>query len=321
MGGLDAHTKPERLVGAVSAASTPNALAVWSSSGRDWIVVTEGLMEQLRATVDQLGDRFVRTFPELVASDLMRRLVDQQPLRGGFRTSLGSFLYFSAVAFFAGHEVGHHLGGHDGHYVQGAHAEHDDDDGNQVDAAWLTKQALEREADLIGLRLCRMSMIKLLSKLWEIERFGAEERRNFQRVLAALLGTGALAAVLRISPRTIDWGALPGRSHPPSAVRVLTLAGSISRSVKESFSDLDDTSREWIQMMSLELVAGETIIPGTDIDRIYQERLARGGEPAAIRATGIRKALHDPRFYRYDGQLEDQLLSIKPTLRPRSRSS
>ena len=311
-------TEPERLVAAISLASTPNALAIWSSSRRDWIVISVGLMELLRNSVDDLGRAFARTFPEIMETTLMQRLQSQPPLRGGFETSLGSFLYFSAVAFFAGHEAGHHLAGHDAHYVDGAHAEQSGEANEAADERWLTKQALERDADLLGLRLCRMAMTKLLSQLWEVEQYSAAERRSYQRVLAALLGTGAMTAALRITPREVDWDELPSRDHPPAVIRVLTLAGSISRAIKEGFSDLDDTSRRWIRLMSMELVTGATINPGTEVDRIYQERLARGGEPAAIRATGIRKALHDSRLADYTTQLEAALASIKPKLRPRT---
>jgi hypothetical protein len=275
-------------------------------------------MELLRKSVDDLGRAFARTFPEIMETTLMQRLQSQPPLRGGFETSLGSFLYFSAVAFFAGHEAGHHLAGHDAHYVDGAHAEQSGEANEAADERWLTKQALERDADLLGLRLCRMAMTKLLSQLWEVEQYSAAERRSYQRVLAALLGTGAMTAALQITPREVDWDELPSRVHPPAVIRVLTLAGSISRAIKEGFSDLDDTSRKWICLMSMELVSGATINPGTEVDRIYQERLARGGEPAAIRATGIRKALHDPRFADYTTQLEAALASIKPKLRPRT---
>jgi hypothetical protein len=311
-------SEPQRLVAAISLASTGNALAVWSSSRRDWIVVSVGLMELLRDAVDDLGRDFARTFPELMETDLMQRLQSKPPLRGGFETSLGSFLYFSALAFFAGHEAGHHLAGHDGYYVDGAHAEQSAEGNDTADESWPTKQALEREADLIGLKLCRMSMTKLLSQLWEVDHYSVAERRSYQRVLAALLGTGAMTAALRITPREVDWEELPSRVHPPAGIRVLTLAESLSRAIAEGFSDLDDTSRKWIRLMSLELVAGATINPGTDLDRVYQERLARGGEPAAIRATGMRKALHDPRFSDYNARLDAALALIKPRLRPRT---
>ncbi len=311
-------SEPTRLVAAISLASAQNALAVWSSSRRDWIVVSVGLMELLRNAVDELGREFARTFPEIMETGLMQRLQSKPPLRGGFETSLGSFLYFSALAFFAGHEAGHHLAGHDGYYVGGAHAEQSAEANDAADETWLAKQALEREADLIGLKLCRMSMTKLLSQLWEVDQYSVAERRSYQRVLAALLGTGAMTAALRITPRQIDWDDLPSRNHPPAVIRVLTLAGSMSRSINEGFSDLDDISRKWIRLMSLELVAGATINPGTEADRVYQARLARGGEPAAVRATGMRKALHDPRFHDYDARLDAALASIKPRLRPRT---
>lgn len=70
-------------------------------------------------------------------------------------------------------------------------------------------------------------------------------------------------------------------------------------------------------MMSLEVAVGATIAPGTDADRIQQERLARGGEPAAIRATGIRKALNDSKFRKYVAQLDATIKRIRPRLKSR----
>jgi hypothetical protein len=61
-----------------------------------------------------------------------------------------------------------------------------------------------------------------------------------------------------------------------------------------------------------------TIKPGTDVDRVYQERIARGGEPAEIRALGIRKALHDLQLAQYNEALSASLQGIKPQLRPRN---
>lgn len=69
--------------------------------------------------------------------------------------------------------------------------------------------------------------------------------------------------------------------------------------------------------MSLEVAVGATVVPGTVAHRIQQERIARGGELAAMRATGIRKALHDPTFRKYVAQLDAKIKEIRPRLKPR----
>lgn len=310
-------SKPERLVAAISASTEANALAVWTNSRNDWIVLSHGLMDLLRSGSDILDDRLIAAFPEVMHSELTLRLLQQDPLPG-FRTTLSSLIYFGAIAFFTGHEAGHHLAGHDGHFVNGAHAEQLYTSNALEFGPWLTAQALEHEADLIGLTLAKRAMAKLLSKLWEVRTFSLEEQQSYQRVLAILIGVGAMAAVLRIVPREIKWEGVPGLSHPPSVVRALTLATSLSASFKESFGQLDATSRKWIRLMSLEIAASATIRPETPVDQIYQARLKRGGEPAAIRATGIRKALNDPQFHDYRARLVTALQVVRQKLKSRT---
>jgi hypothetical protein len=313
---------PERLVAAISSSETANALAVWSGSGRDWIVLSEGLMELLRGQMDGIAERFTEAFPELIGTNLMQRLLDEKPLSGGFKTSLSSFLYFAAIAFFTGHETGHHLAGHESQYPKRAHAEYSEDNAIDRGDDSLVGQSLERDADVLGLTLCRIAMTCLLSKLWEVpeaEKLSDDERQAFQRVLAALISTGALAAAAFIKPKSIDdWQKVRGNSHPPAVARLLTIASSISLAIKENFHGIDNFYRRWIRLMSLEVAVGATIKPGTDADRICQERIARGGEPAAIRATGIRKALFDPNFRRYMARLDSTMITIRPLLNPRN---
>jgi hypothetical protein len=311
---------PEKLVAVISSSRKPNALAVWSRSGRDWIVLSEGLMEQLRDQVDGIAERFAATFPDLMDTDLMRRLFAKAPFSGGFESSFSSFLYFAAIAFFTGHEAAHHLAGHESQYPERAHAEHSENNAIDPGGDWLIGHALERDADVLGVTLCRIAMTELLCKLWEVteaEHLSAYERQIFQRVLAALMSTGALAAAVFIKPKSIDWTQVPEKSHPPAVARLLTLASSISFAIKENFHGLDGIHRRWIRIMSLEVAVGATIARGTEAGRIQQERIARGGEPAAIRATGIRKALNDPTFRKYMAQLDATMKEIRPRLKPR----
>ena len=310
----------EKLVATISSSAIPNALAVWSRSGRDWIVLSEGLMELLRDGMEAIATRFEVAFPDLIETDLMQRLLSEKPLSGGFKTSLSSFLYFAAVAFVTGHEAGHHIAGHQSQYPKRAHAEHSENDAIDWDGAWLIGQALERDADLVGLTLSRIAMTQLLSKLWtvtEAENLSSHEQQIFQRVLAALISTGALTSAVLFKPENFDWVDVPGSSHPPAVARLVTLALSISLAIKKNFRGLDTPYRRRIKVMSLEVAVGATIAPGSNADRIQQERITRGGEPAAIRATGIRKALNDPTFRKYLAQLDAKIKEIRPSLKPR----
>ncbi|WP_128106515.1 hypothetical protein [Azoarcus sp. DN11] len=312
--------QPEILVAAISSSTKANALAVWSSSGRDWIVFSEGLMVLLCDQMDCVAARFAATFPDLMNTKLMQRLLAESPLPGGFTNALSSFLYFAAVAFFTGHEAGHHLAGHATQYPKHAHAEDSESGAIDTGGEWLIGHALERDADLLGLTLCRIAMIRLLSKLWgveEAENLSADKRQIFQCVLAAMISTGALTAAVFIKPKSIDWDNVPNGTHSPAVARLLTLATSISDAIKKNFHDLDPIYRRWIRLMSLEVAVGASIKPGTDADRLQQERSARGGEPAAIRATGIRKALYDPTFRKYTAQLNATIKEIRPRLKPR----
>lgn len=311
---------PQRLVGLVSASSDANALAVWGSTKYDWIVVSEGLMQLLYASADDMATRLTAAFPEMFQSQLGRRLQAVSPLSGGFQTSLGSFLYFAAISFFVGHEAGHHLAGHDGHYVSGAHAELGDSSMAREGSNMTTEQALEIQADRIGLNISRNAIAQLLSKLWEIRTFSEHEKLEYQRVLAILLNAGVMMSAVKIRPKTIEWSDVPGSTHPPAVARVVLLSMSLSRSIKLNFDSLDDVSRRWIRAKCLDVVAGATIRPGSQEDKVLQERLARGGEPAAIRAVGIRKAMFDPQLAAYYEQIDNHLDAIRAQLLPRFKA-
>lgn len=312
---------PQRLVGIVSASTDANALAVWGSTEYDWIVVSEGLMQLLYASADDMATRLTEAFPELLQSQLGQRLQATPPLKGGFQTSLGSFLYFAAISFFVGHEAGHHLAGHDGHFLSGAHAEFDDRSTAQEGPNMTTEHALELQADRVGLTICRIVTAQLLSKLWEIRTFTEHEKHEYQRVLAILLCGGAMMSAVRIKPKAIEWSDVLGRTHPPAVARVIILSMSLSRSIKANLHCLDDVSRRWIGLKCLDVAAGATIKSGSPEDQVLQERLARGGEPAAIRAVGLRKALFDPQLTAYYEQLDNHLDAIRPQLRPRYKAA
>lgn len=311
---------PKRLVCVISASERANALAVWGATEHDWIVISEGLMKILHAAADDMGDRVAAAFPELFESRLGQSLVDIPPLTGGFRSTLGSFLYFAGISYFVGHEAGHHLSGHDGYYLSGAHAEAHDNLDVQRSETKTTEQALEHQADQVGLKICRIVVTKLLTKLWDVRSFSEAEKVEYQRALAILLTGGAMMSVVKIKPTAFDWSDVSGRTHPPAVVRIISVAMQLSAALRKNFGHLDKVSRKWIRLKCLEVAVGATIKPGSEEDKIFQERVRRG-EPAAIRAVGIRKAIHDPRLRKYYRQLDKSLEAVRPQLRPRTANT
>jgi hypothetical protein len=95
-------TAPDRLVSVIVASETPNAYAIWSESGRDWVVLTTGLLDLLRDRADAAASRYIEEFPEVFRSPLAKRILTKRPLGGGFQATIGSLLYVAGVGFFAG---------------------------------------------------------------------------------------------------------------------------------------------------------------------------------------------------------------------------
>jgi hypothetical protein len=65
-------------------------------------------------------------------------------------------------------KAGHHLGGHDGYHISGAHAEAQSDQSEPSAPSKFTEQTLEHEADRIRLRICRITLMKLPIKLCNV---------------------------------------------------------------------------------------------------------------------------------------------------------
>ena len=311
---------PQRLVAAVSASEISNAIAIWGATENDWIIVSEGLMRMLIGAAEDMSMRLTKAFPELFDSELGKKLQAVKLPAAGFRTAIGAYLYFAAISFFTGHEAGHHLAGHDGYFNSGAHAEAGDEQAGQEVAARMTEQALECEADKIGIRIYRSVATKLLCKLVETRSFTELEQRAYQRILAILISAGAMMAVVRIKPRDFKWIDFTGKSHPPAAVRITIMAAELSAAIMENFNQLDDVSRRWIRVNCLEVAACATIDPGTKEDKIYQEWLMSGDEPAAIRTVGIERLLNDTQFKKYRDELDQYIKALRPKLRPRMKA-
>lgn len=307
--------RPEKLRAVISASKTENALAVWGSSKIDWVVMSDGLLQLLQAGANDVGSLLVESQPWLFETALGRRL-QQIPALPGCQTPTASFLYFAAVTFFVGHEAGHHYLGHDGYYNAGAHAERGDVD--PVTASPLTAQALEFQADRYGAGLARRSMAFWLTQLWDIEKFTDEEIATYQGFLAVFLSVGVMMALVRIKPRPIeDWTVAVNAGHPPAVLRMVGISDCLTAVLKEHLKKVPDDARRSIRLFSLSLAAETTIGPGSKYDELRQERLAREGNAAALRAVGLRRAIYDPATPAYLEEIQRRLDDIRPQLTPR----
>lgn len=309
---------PERLVCVIAASEKSNAYAIWSSTKYDWVVLTEGLLTELRDSADDAACRIDERMPEILQSALGQRIITLPPLRGGFQTALGSLLYVAAIGFFVGHEVGHHIEGHDGYYAEGAPAEVASDSSSEVGADALIKQALEFQADRHGVLISRVVLMRFLLKLVDVANYSEREQRQYNRVIALLLSAGVLMSLVIIRPRGIDWIRIGKATHPPTVLRALEISAELTASIKANFNKLTEAERRWIRLLSLELAAQGTIVSGSYEDKMFQERRKRN-EPAALRAVGLRAALYDPHVQTYIEKVAISLDPVKPRLHPRRK--
>lgn len=311
---------PDRLVCVISESKKSNAYAIWGSTRCDWIVLTEGLLIELRNSANEAGRRFSEMSPETLQTPLGKRIQSLTPLSGGFQTALGSLLYVAAIGFFIGHEAGHHLNGHDGYYVNGVHAEVVSDQELGTDKDALIKQALEFQADQYGVLISSRIMMSFILESIDAKDYSEHEKQQYSRTIAALLSTGVLMALVKIRPQAIDWVAIENSTHPPAALRVIAISAHLSVTIKQNFGSLNETARKWIRLMSLELAAQGAIKSKSKEERVFQECVIRK-EPAALRAVGIRAALHDPTVPIYLEKIRQSLKAVKPCLLKKKRSA
>jgi hypothetical protein len=311
---------PERLVGIIVDGQKPNALAAWPQSGFDWIVLSTGLIQRLSDAADDFGRKYCAAFPRLNAL-LERFFPDLQPIAAGPSSALGSLIFFGGVAYFAGHEAGHHLGGHSSYYGRGGRAHSEADNGLWGgDESGLAAQALEVHADRVGLRLMRMAVLQLMIQSVQLREFSVEEKAAYQELMAILISAGAMMAAAIFNPARVEWERVQMRTHPPSTARVLLLAMQLSADFKNGFDALPSRTRKWIGVASLE-AALEAVFKPKDLVEFEQFlRRKKRGEPAAVRYLGARKLLYETRFSDYVRELHLRLASLTPDLAPRTRS-
>lgn len=309
---------PERLVCVISSSELSNAYAIWSSTKYDWVVLTGGLLTALRNSADLAACRLADRIPEVLQSALGKRIFSVPPLSGGFQTALSSLLYVAAIGFFVGHEAGHHLEGHDGYYADGAHVEDTCEPCSDVSEHSMIKQALEFQADYYGVLISRRVLLHFLLKLVDVACYSELEQRQYNRVIAVLLSAGVLMSLAIIRPRTIDWIQVESATHPPATLRAIKISAELTESIKAYFKKLTEADRRWIRILALELAAQGAIVSGSKEDKIYQERSKRN-EPAALRAVGIRSALHDSHSQNYFEKIAKCLNPLKARLQPRKK--
>jgi len=265
---------PALIRGVISAAPCANALAAWGDRQRHWIVVTEGLMTALRDAAEVHAARLLAAFPAVFAAVPGRRLLAATPLQG-FDTMLGALLYFGAMSFVASHELGHHLAGHGAYFS-----------GQDHKGRWDVPQALERQADAIGVAAALLSVDKLMRRLFAAAGLPPPDLRQQQALVAIVFTAGVLTAAARLVPAAFDFNG----AHSPNAYRMLRIAATLMRPLR-SLPLLDDAARKSIRRQCLEAVLG----PSQQV-------------------RGMQQALHDPAFQAYTSQLDAGFRLFKENL-------
>jgi hypothetical protein len=82
---------------------------------------------------------------------------------------------------------------------------------------------------------------------------------------------------------------------------------------------LDRKVLRLIRVKALEVALGATLDPKVMKSEQFLTMLSRG-EPAAIHASGVRKALDDQKFAQYQKTLAAALKAVSPRLRPRTEA-
>lgn len=316
IGRRDYGEAPERLSAVICASDVENALAVWGNPKHDWIVLSEGLIALLQAGANQMGTRLISSHPWVLDTALGEAIQSTECLPG-LDSPISSFFYFSAIAFFVGHESGHHVLGHDGYYLAGAHAEVSLGPDSSHVKTLITEQALEFQADRYGVMVARVVMTEWLVQHCDIREYTEVEKTAYQFVLTTMLSAGTLMAATKIKLGPMDWEVVPERTHPPGVLRLVGLSDSLTAAIKASFTMLSDDARRSIRLYAFQLAAEGAIIPGTKEDKVFQERRIKEGNLAALRAIGLLQAIYDPQTTLYMARIQDSLNEVLQQLKPR----
>lgn len=275
---------PERLCAVLSASEREMALAV--DGLRDWILVSKGLIARLFQVAEDLAPRLMAE-TGMRETGLGRRLTTLPPMHGGFTSALSSLLFTGALAFFVGHEIGHHLEGHLG--LLGSHATGDIFELPRN----IVEQALEVDADERGVIVSRQTMGLYLLQAIESREYSEAEKSEYHAVLAMLLSAGLFLCMAHLRPKAVSFKDRSDKSHPPGSLRVLLVSMYLTSSIKTIFK-ITEKYRRQVRMISLDMASEACVEPGTKAAALLKERRAnRKGEPHGMRALGLRRAIFD----------------------------
>ncbi|MES2244206.1 MAG: hypothetical protein V4639_15125, partial [Pseudomonadota bacterium] len=227
--------RPERLCAVICSSTQPNAIAAWGK--RDWIVISDALMVRLHRSAEALAPQVMHDMG--MEETRLGALIRKAEPAPGFSTALASCLYVGAVGFIAGHEVGHHLEGHDGYYLHGAVRFREASDQDLK----LEQQALEIGPDERGAIISRQILITFLMKFSDGKTLSQEAQAEYQAVIATVLSVGLFSVLAVIRPKSIGMKEASEKRHPPGALRALMLSmGGVKHQVQHRFIGL----RNWV---------------------------------------------------------------------------
>jgi hypothetical protein len=299
--------RSERLCAVFCSSPEPNAIAAWGK--RDWIAISDALMVRLHKSAEALAPQVMHDIG--VEKTRLGAVMQKAKPAPGLSTAMASCLYIGAVGFIAGHEVGHHLEGHDGYYSSGSVRLRDASDQELK----LEQQALEIGPDERGAIISRQILTTFLMKFFDGETLSQEVQAEYQAVVATVLSVGLFSALAVIRPRSIGMKDASEKRHPPGALRALLLSMYLSEKIKECFGLLSPPLRRQIRMVSLDIAAAESVGKGAKEAAILNR--AKKNEPLGLRAAGIRRALFDPDLRHHLRKLLEIRSRLQPTLHPR----
>lgn len=299
---------PERLRAVISASTKKeNALAVQGAS--DWIVISVALMTRLADVCERLTPELM-TDTGLNNTGLGKRLTTLPPTNAEFTSATSSLLFAGALAFFLGHEIGHHLDG--GLGIQ----EHASSDLARLPANDV-EQALEIVADERGVIISRQVLATHLDDYLEFREYTDFEQAEFQVAIALLVSVSVFLCMAILRPRSFELDQMERMKHPPGALRVLWMSTHLTETVKSTMPLVSNQMRRHIRFVALDMAALASIEVGTAPDGVLKERVGKRNEPLGIRALSIRRALFEPNVAKRMRHLLTVRRDIRPLLRPR----
>lgn len=295
-----------------SSADIANALAVWTRPDNDWIVLSIGLLQKLHGGASRLGDLICTAYPTY---GLATTLNERSGSGDGELSQLAEAIYAAVVAFFLGHEAGHHFEGHDGFY--GPMSAVSESDILNLSNATIDSHALELGADLFGANESIRIMVAYLVHILPEGAINERSKSKYAEQIIFLAAAGVFAALFVLKPRKNGNHLGVGSTHPAKSFRALWLTNVVTSELANNFSSLDGSAIMDLVIQALIAAVGLTV-NACEFGE-WESYQKREGDIAALRATGIRRLIFDDGVSDYVATLHSRYLGLRERLGPYAR--